>query len=161
MGVKLQHDGTRWVLPGETLKGKRTILYDVHDAAAFRIHRAWKDNIVGYDNSPLRRPTKSFKQIVNLWHPNIYGSLDTRMGCRQYLANWLASDCGEEVDVMRAIMDQIPFVPETYITWTLVHYEKLMWICKSKQAPLDQLLPTYKERTIASPYDAIRNCVQP
>lgn len=176
MPIQLQRDPytNKWTLPGETYRraggGRSTsgitkviTFYDVHDATAYRIHRAWKDDIVGYDNSPLRRPTKSFKTLFTWLHPYTYGNKDTRVTCRQLLANWLAGDCGIEVDVMRAIMDQIPFVPETYMRWTIANHDAIMGhIAIDKQCGvLDNLLPPYVPRVQPTMKDALLAALQP
>jgi hypothetical protein len=173
MAVILQRDEytNKWILPGEVWKragggnctsGVHRVItyYDVHDAMGFRIHRAWKDNIVGYDATPLRRPTLAFRQIEAYWHPNVYGSGDTRHGCRRFLANWLAGDCGKEVDVMRAIMDQIPFVPETYMKWVIENEAPLFQICSNKTGALDRLLPPYVPRTVPNT-NTLRGALRP
>lgn len=172
MTIQLERDEytKKWVLPGEVWKRggnwrkgvvRVNVCYDVHDPMGFRIWRAWKDNIIGYDNTPLRRPTKCFREIEAYWHPNTYGSADTRYGCRQFLANWLAGDCGIEVDVMRAIMDQIPFVPETYMKFVIDNHTRLLGDAYNKRNPMDLVFPPYIKRTVPSPIDALRASIVP
>lgn len=145
-----------WVLPGEKLaKGGANqigsidaarIRYDVHDATAYRIHRGWKDNIL------------NFQKYVFL-HKYTYADKHTRIMCRQFIAKWIMSDLGPEHLCVKAIMDQIPFVPETYMHWCIKNHDAIMGHIDldKRRGVFDDLLPPYVPTAKPSAVDVMRS----